>query len=484
MTLIELLVVIAIIVVLMSLLVPAALRTRGTGRKAQCQNNLAQLAKAVQQFATTNSERMPVYYGVNTGQGGDKFGGWLLHLLPYLDQQVAYDRVPGNATRGLVGWTWAVTGSVPSVPASPDYNPGTYVRYEVGRQIVNGVEEIVYEYRLEGRRGTPASGGRIFEWVPRYGDVTAGVTGSLFDLATDNNVSFPFLIDTDDTSVLRAPSGTSAALANMQLTNYFANAHVFMKFGPRILSSATPQQLADQAGKFRQAQGTVGGAGATLALWSHPSGTSVASSGTTPVSRSLTPGHVPDGLPNTILFAEGRRQCAEPADADSGRPSLHLYRTAFFPSGLAGHEHGFGIECLMRESVSGTVKPTTFIAGTSPRVLTTSFGNTLMFQTMPTVAESNPLRLQTMHGDSLMAAMCDGSVRAIKSNVSRREPMTANATGRVNFGAIAYNPDTRGANAAPRTTSPFGDGIWDMLMVPNDPPGNVLPGSGQEGQTK
>jgi hypothetical protein len=62
--------------------------------------------------------------------------------------------------------------------------------------------------------------------------------------------------------------------------------------------------------------------------------------------------------------------------------------------------------------------------------------------------------------------------------------MTANATGRVNFGFFAYNPDTRGANAAPRPTSPFGDGIWDMLMVPNDPPGNVLPGSGQEGQTK
>jgi hypothetical protein len=196
----------------------------------------------------------------------------------------------------------------------------------------------------------------------------------------------------------------------------------------------------------------------------------------------LTPGHIRDGLQNTILFAEGRRQCAEPADADSGRPSLHLYRTAFFPSGLQGHEHGFGIECLMRESVSGTVPLKTFIPGTT--IPATSWGNTLMFQTMPTVAESNPLRLQTMHGDSLMAAMCDGSVRAIKSNVSRREPMTANATGRVNFGFFAYNPDTRGANAAAKATSPFGDGIWDMLMMPKDPPGNVLPGSGQEGQTK
>jgi len=529
MTLIELLVVIAIIVLLMALLAPVAMRARGTARRAQCQNNLSQLAKGAQQFATANSEQLPVYYGVNTGQAGDKFGGWLLHLLPYLDQQVIYDKVPGNAKTGVVGWTWVVTGSTPVRPASPDYTPGTYVRYEVGEQVVNGAVEKIFEYRLEGRRGTPGGGGAIREARRVLGPITAGVTEELLTLATSTSAALPFLWDPEDTSALRAASGTaSSSVANMQLTNYFANAHVFMKFGTHasctdrrcracgsyrddrsdltncqtcnstsferidvgritFLSGSTGAVLEEHAGKFVSPRGSVGGAGGTIVPWTHRSGTTHGS-GTTPLNRSLTPGHIPDGLANTILFAEGRRQCAEPADADSGRPSMHLYRTAFFPSGLQGHEHAFGIECSMRDSVSGTV-------ATRPwpvphHIPGTGWGNTLMFQTMPTVAESNPLRLQTMHGDALMVAMCDGSVRAIKSDVSRRERMTANATGRVNFGFMAYNPDTRGANAprklnrASETISPVGDGIWDMLMVPKDPPGNILPGSGATGQTK
>jgi len=527
MTLIELLVVIAIIVLLMALLAPVAMRARGTARRAQCQNNLSQLAKGAQQFATANSERLPVYYGVNTGQAGDKFGGWLLHLLPFLDQQVIYDKVPGNASMGITGWTWVVTGSTPVIPASPDYKPGRYVPYEVGEQVVNGAIEKIFEYRLEGRQGTPSSGGPIRELRPNPpAPITAGLTAELLTIATSTSAALPFLWDPEDTSALRAPSGP-AAVSNMQLTNYFANAHVFMNFGPHkdrlcrkcgqysdanvsvcptsgcgsslsssnevdvgritFVSGTRGADLEPQAGKFMQPRGSTGGVGVTVVAWTHQSGTRA--NVTTPLSRSLAPSNIPDGLPNTILFAEGRRQCAEPAEQDSGRPNMSLYRTAFFPSGLPGHEHGFGVECLMRDSVSGTVKLPPSIPSLSG-VAATTWGNTLMFQTMPTVAESNPLRLQTMHGDALMVAMCDGSVRAIKSDVSRRERMTANATGRVNFGEPAYNPDTRGAKVPPKlnregqVVSPVGDGIWDMLMVPNDPPGNILPGSGVTGQTK
>jgi hypothetical protein len=139
------------------------------------------------------------------------------------------------------------------------------------------------------------------------------------------------------------------------------------------------------------------------------------------------------------------------------------------------NEHGFGIECQWRKP-DGTIQPA---SSSLP-----SYGNTLMFQSLPDLKMANPLRLQTLHGPYLMVAMCDGSVRAISSLVSRREPVAANACGRENFGSVYYNSSSRGGNASPTPNSPVGDGIWDMLMVPADPPGNVLANTGEVGREK
>ena len=452
MTLVELLVVIAIIAVLAGLLLPAILQARGAGRKIQCESNLKQLAQAVQTFHH-RMDCLPVYWGQMQGGGGDKFGGWAFHLLPELDQQAMYDIVPAKATQGVTGTQYIPTGKIlPAIPPSPDFQEGTWQYVFIGKAKVNGVETDISEWQLVGRVGDPGLPQRP-ETITKetYGPITAGVAPEYQAIA--RQTTLPVLTDTEDEGLLRsppppaAPTSTTDYLDNVQLTNYQANAHVFMKFGPRITN------LSDvDAGKFGSPRYKRPGENTTGMWYQHSDITR--SFG--PIGRTFN--HVGDGLTNTILFAEGRRQC----------DNLAQYRAAFYPSNNPMNEHGFGIECGWRKDDGSYFVP---IYGSSSAI-----GNTLMFQTMPKLHETNPLRAQTLHGNYLMVAMCDGSTRAISSLVSRREPIAANASGRENFGTKFYNATSRGASEP--------DGIWDMLMVPNDPPGNVLANDGTIGRER
>ena len=374
-----------------------------------------------------------------TGGGGDKFGGWLLHILPDLEQQAFYDAVPvlTGTMRVATSSTEIPTGrTLPAIPPSPDYQPGEWQYVFIGKGLVNGAETDIYEWQLVGRVGDPGLSERP-ETITKYtySTVTAqGVTDGFVTMA--QSATLPFLVDSEDTGALRSPlgstSGTSAS--NYQLTNYQANAHVFTKFGPRF-TAAVPTAGLFPGPRLQTTSGT----------WQH----SLAKD-RGPIGRSFA--HIGDGTTNTILFAEGRRQC----------DNLAQFRAAFFPSFNPMNEHGFGIECQWRKE-DGT------LLANMP-----TYGNTLMFQTMPNLAQTNPLRAQALHGNYLMVAMCDGSTRAISSLVSRREPIGANASGRENFGTKFYTPESRGSTMA--------DGIWDMLMVPNDPQGNVLSNDGTIGR--
>ncbi|NNJ27298.1 DUF1559 domain-containing protein [Alienimonas chondri] len=86
-TLIELLVVIAVIAILVSLLLPAVQQAREAARKAQCQNNLKQLALAVHNYHSTTSVLPPSACLSTSGYTGNN-GSWSIHgrILPEIDQ--------------------------------------------------------------------------------------------------------------------------------------------------------------------------------------------------------------------------------------------------------------------------------------------------------------------------------------------------------------------------------------------------------------
>jgi prepilin-type N-terminal cleavage/methylation domain-containing protein/prepilin-type processing-associated H-X9-DG protein len=87
-TLIELLVVIAIISVLIALLLPAVQAAREAARRAQCTNNLKQIALALHNYESSNGSFMPgfcwQFYADSLGYTDG--AGPLVRLAPYLEQ--------------------------------------------------------------------------------------------------------------------------------------------------------------------------------------------------------------------------------------------------------------------------------------------------------------------------------------------------------------------------------------------------------------
>lgn len=90
-TLVELLVVIAIIAMLVTLLLPAVQAAREAARRAQCQNNLKNLALAVMNFESAVQTYPP---SITPGPccGTPSYESWTINTLPYLEEQGLYDQ--------------------------------------------------------------------------------------------------------------------------------------------------------------------------------------------------------------------------------------------------------------------------------------------------------------------------------------------------------------------------------------------------------
>ena len=151
-TLIELLVVIAIIAILIGLLLPAVQKVREAAARAQCQNNLKQIALAVQNCSDTNQGKMPPGLGgyptvatSPTARGNTSYGGLLFYLLPYVEQQNMYNWCvlkngqgydPEQGVNGLL----MMTVKIYNCPSDPTIGNGLMQGWAaVGSYVFNGM---------------------------------------------------------------------------------------------------------------------------------------------------------------------------------------------------------------------------------------------------------------------------------------------------------------------------------------------------------
>lgn len=484
-TLVELLVVIAVIGILAGLLLPAVISARESARRAQCGNNLKQLGSAVQQFHHLN-DSMPPYWGGMRNAGGQMFGPWIMHLLPHLDEQAFSDGFrpsTGGMTINVV--TTYTTGSMisPGRAQSGDYIPPTYTTsttsgptysWSGSGWTISGTVQIVTTIMTNPGQGWPAEP-PVFERIPvststTVTEVSSGLHPGFGDAQDEKSLDVLQCaadgsgVPPNTMRMTAERSGTSRDGVRWSLTNYMANAHAFMKFQPctgtacaggRILSgSAVSPIVATMGGRFPRARSAAPGP-----EFHHTN------SGT----LGLDPrkfAHIVDGLSNTIMFGEGMRRCDDGAS----------WRYAFLPTNQLGDEHGFGIDVV----ASGTLPADDwFTANTGAMGM--GYGNTLMFQQRPQLSGCNKYRLQANH-EVLNVVMCDGSVRGISPRITRREQCDPDVAGR-EYGRDTYNPTGLGGVLQSGAVQ-FRDGIWDMLMVPNDPPGNVLANTGEIGREK
>jgi prepilin-type N-terminal cleavage/methylation domain-containing protein len=108
-TLVELLVVIAILGVLIALLLPAVQKVRNAAARSQCGNNLKQISLALHTYHEARG-RFPkgAAYGYTGAPTGPYVHGWVIEILPYLEQGGAYSKL--NLSGSNTGWSEATFG--------------------------------------------------------------------------------------------------------------------------------------------------------------------------------------------------------------------------------------------------------------------------------------------------------------------------------------------------------------------------------------
>ena len=175
-TLIELLVVIGIVAVLVSLLLPAVQQSREAARRAQCQNNLKQLALATTLFADDFGaypparivERPTPSEPTNRLCGGDG-PSWLVLILPYLERQAARDL--WDVTEPFFAAPAEARGQVLSTLLCPSRRSGSQAVIPDG---VGPPRTLPCGCSFPGRK---IAGGAVSDYAGNHGDLSPGSAG-------------------------------------------------------------------------------------------------------------------------------------------------------------------------------------------------------------------------------------------------------------------------------------------------------------------
>ncbi|HQU44831.1 MAG TPA: DUF1559 domain-containing protein, partial [Pirellulales bacterium] len=111
-TLVELLVVIAIIGILIALLLPAVQAAREAARRAQCNNNLKQIALSVHNYYDAIRALPPLASGTNTSplNDGQRLGPRVM-LLPYVEQQALWDIIRSGGNGPVYNYNFPITNT-------------------------------------------------------------------------------------------------------------------------------------------------------------------------------------------------------------------------------------------------------------------------------------------------------------------------------------------------------------------------------------
>ena len=193
-TLVELLVVIAIIGILIALLLPAVQAAREAARRINCANNIKQMGLAMHNYAGSHG-------AFPSGADGSWCYSIFVHLMPYMEQDVLFDRIDFSIPS--VNVEEDIRNKVipalicPSFPVDPIMNDPTYDYLRGAISTYQGVGGAYYQnedasgkYDGSAYGSLPKNG--VFGWKlnRRLGDVTDGLSNTLaigeFAIAGDN----------------------------------------------------------------------------------------------------------------------------------------------------------------------------------------------------------------------------------------------------------------------------------------------------------
>jgi prepilin-type N-terminal cleavage/methylation domain-containing protein len=267
-TLVELLVVIAIIGVLIAMSLPALMASREAGRRNLCQANLARIVLALQSYEN-GFEAFPS--GVVNPDGPIRnearglHQGWLIPLLPYLDEQNAYALIDRNES------VYA-----PANAALRDYWPRLLICPSETNNVVGSSNYAACHHGLEAPIAADNNGVLFLNSHVRRDDISDGLSHTILvgekpvhpgDLgwlsgtrATLRNTGSPLNAVHTNSPPPATPSSPQEAEAALLYVGGFASAHptgAFVGFGDasvEFISEEVDQQLWQNLGNRADGQ--------------------------------------------------------------------------------------------------------------------------------------------------------------------------------------------------------------------------------------